>query len=51
MNIMFKNNYERKIRRCDRNIKKAMQIPANIFQTNIKLFITVQPKMHVNWNL
>ena len=28
----------------DRNIHKAMIIPVDIYQTNKKLFITVQPK-------
>ena len=41
---MFKNNDERKIRRCDINIHKAMWIPINVYQTNKTFFAAVQPK-------
>ena len=44
MNILFKNNNERKIRRCDINIHKDMQITVNLYQKNRKFFVTVQPK-------
>ena len=36
MNTLFKNNYERKRSRCDKNIHKAMRVPGNIHQTNEK---------------
>ena len=44
MNKLFNNNDERKIIRCYRNIHKSMKIPYGIYQTNKKLFVTVQPK-------
>ena len=37
MNTSFKNNGQRKRRRCDRNIHKAMQIPVNIGNFEIKI--------------
>ena len=43
INMLVKNNDERKRRRCDRNIHKHMGIPVGIYQTNEKLFVTVQP--------
>ena len=36
MNTLYNNNNERKIRRCDSNIHKAVRIPVNIYQTNKK---------------
>ena len=51
MNTFFKNNGERKIRICDRNIHEAMQIPVDIYQANKKFFVAYKPKMHINWNL
>ena len=51
MNTLFNNIKERKIRRRDKNIHKAMQITVDIYQRTEKFFVTVQPKMHVNWNL
>ena len=48
MNTLFKNNDERKIRRCDRNIKNAMQIPIDIYQNKLLQF---NPKTRVNWSL
>ena len=44
MNTLFKNNYEKKRRICDRNIHKDMQIPVGIYQTNDEIFVIVQPK-------
>ena len=44
MNMLFKNNYDRKISRCDRNIHQVMQIPVDVYQTNKKLCVVVQPK-------
>ena len=32
INTLFNNNYERKRRRCDKNIHKAILIPVNIYQ-------------------
>ena len=51
MNKLFKTNYERKIRRCDKSIHKAKIIIFHIHKDNKQLSVTVQPKMHVNWNL
>ena len=34
MNILFKTEYERKIRICDRNTHKAMRIPVDVHETN-----------------
>ena len=47
---VFKNNDGRKRKICDKNIHKAMRITFNIYQ-KIKLFVTVQQKTHVDWNL
>ena len=44
MNAFFKTNSERKISICDRNIHKAMRSPEDIYQTNKKFSVTVQPK-------
>ena len=44
MNILFKNKYERKRRRCDRIIHKAMRISADIHEINKKFTVTVQQK-------
>ena len=44
MNILFKTKYERKIKRCDRNVQKAMIIPVDIHETNKKFPVTGQPK-------
>ena len=41
---MFKNTYWKKRRKQDRNIHKAVRIPDDIYRTNKKLFVTVQPK-------
>ena len=51
MNTLFENNDGRKRRRRDKKIHKAMQITVNFYQTNKTFFVTVQPKMHLNWNL
>ena len=32
------------------NMHKSMRITDGIFQTNIKLFVMVNPKTYVNWN-
>ena len=44
MNMLFNNYDEIKIRICDRNIHKAVQITVGIYQRNKELFVTVQPK-------
>ena len=44
MNTLFKTNYERKIRICDRSIHKAMRIHIEINKTNKKFCVTFQPK-------
>ena len=44
MNILFSNNDEIKLSICDRNIHKAMRSPEDIYQTNKKFSVTVQPK-------
>ena len=44
MNTLFKTNDERTRSRCDRNIHKVVRITVDVHQTNIKLFVTVQPK-------
>ena len=44
MNTLFKNTNERKIRRCDKNIHKAMKICVEIYQRIKQFFVTVQPK-------
>ena len=49
--MLFKTDSVRKIRRCDRKIHKAMIIPVDIHEINKKFTVTVQQKMHVNWNL
>ena len=43
MNILFKSNDVRKIKRCDRKIHKAMIIPVDIHERNKKFIATVQP--------
>ena len=50
MNTLFRNNFEMKGRRCDKNIHKSMLIPVYVCQTNKKFFVIIQPKIHVNWN-
>ena len=49
--MLFKNKNGIKRGKCDRNIHKAMRINFNIYQTNKKLFVTVNQKTHVDWNL
>ena len=44
MNTLFNNNAGRKRGKYDRKIHKAMRILVDIYQTNKKLFVTVQPK-------
>ena len=44
MNMLFKTLDERKRRRCDRNIHKAMIIPVYINEGNKKITVTVQQK-------
>ena len=44
MNTLFNNNDERNKIRCDRNIHKDILNPVDIYQTNKRLFVTVQPK-------
>ena len=44
MNALFKTNDERKRRRYDNSIHKAMIIPVDINQTNKKFSVIVQPK-------
>ena len=51
MNMLFKTKDEIKIRRCDRNIHKAMIIPVDIHETNKKLLLQFNQRIHVNWNL
>ena len=51
MNMLFQTNYERKGRIRDRNIHKSMGINFDINERNKKFIVTVQQKMHVNWNL
>ena len=46
MNTFFNNSYGRKRRKYDINIHKAMIITVDIYQTNRKLFVKVQPKTH-----
>ena len=40
-----------KKRRCNRKIHNAMRINVYIHERYKKFTATVQPKMHVNWNL
>ena len=49
MNALFKNSYGIKRREYDRNIHKAMKIIVDIYQTNKKLFVIVQPKSACKW--
>ena len=44
MNMLFKTRYERKSRRCDKIIHKAMRIPVDIHERNLKICVTVQLK-------
>ena len=48
MNTLFRNNYGRKIRKCDRNIHKAVLITVGIYI--YKVFLQLNQKTHVNWN-
>ena len=41
---------EVKKRKYNMNIPQDMRLPGGIYQTNKKLFVTVHPKMHVDWN-
>ena len=51
MNRLFNNYYGRKRGRFYRNIHKSVRIPVDVYQTDERLFATVQPKNHLNWNL
>ena len=42
MNMLFKNNRERKIRRCDKIMHKATIITVEIHQTNNQFYVTFQ---------
>ena len=44
MNTVFRTIDERKRRRCDKIINKAIKIPVYIRQTNKKVYATFQPK-------
>ena len=44
MGMLFKTKDERKRKRYDINIHKAMRIPVYIHETNKKFTVTVQPK-------
>ena len=44
----FKQYNGTKIRKCNINTHKAIRIPDGNFQTKNKLFVTVNPKTHVN---
>ena len=44
MNTFVNNTDGRKRSKYDRNIHKGMRIPVDIYQTNKKFFVTVQPK-------
>ena len=44
MNMLFKNKYGRKRRKCDINITKATIVPDDIYQKNKEFFVTVQQK-------
>ena len=51
MKKMFKEKHSIKIRKLNLNKLKAMIIPYHIWKTNRKLFLTVNPKTNVNWNV
>ena len=42
--MLFNTKNERKIRRCDKSIHKAMIVTVDVHQTNKKFSIIVQPK-------
>ena len=44
MNTLFENMNERKRRRYDNYIHKAMKINVDIYQGTKKFFVSVQPK-------
>ena len=44
MNMLFKKNDGRNIKKYDIHINKAMIFTDNVYQTNETLFVTVQPK-------
>ena len=48
MNTLFKNDGERKRRKCDIIINKAMRIPVDIHQTNELFLLQFNQKMHVS---
>ena len=50
MNMLFQTKDERKRRIFYSNIHKAMRIPIHIHETNKKVTVTVQQKMHVDWS-
>ena len=43
-NTLFKNIHERKIRSCDKNIHKYMQIYDKFYQRMKRFSVTVQPE-------
>ena len=49
MNILFNNINKIKIRRCERNIYKAMKTPVEIYQTNKIFSVIIQPKNAYKW--
>ena len=46
MNKLFKNNYARKISKCDINIHKAMIISVEIYQTNKNRLLQLNQKTY-----
>ena len=50
MNVFFKNNTGRKIRKYDRKIHKAKIIPVEIYQTMKSSLLQFNQKEHVKWN-
>ena len=51
MEKMFNKSNGTKKRKYNANIHKSMIIPDGVFQTNTELFVTVNTKTHVNFNL
>ena len=51
MYMLFKTKDVRKRRKFDRKIHKAVRITVDINEKNKRFTVTVQPKMHVNWDL
>ena len=51
MNMLFKTKDVIKRKRRDRKLHKTMIIPVDTHERNKMFTVTVQPKMHLNWNL